>query len=150
MHSETAIRLHAENACIQFSDWTGDRSISTVGTNAGAPILPFQTWRPFKEAFAPEIVERALSESAGSVRHIADPFGGSGTTALAAQFFGVRPTTIEVNPFLADLIEAKIAPLDFDLAAEVVRASRRMRSPRMRAEAARISRRVSYVHRTGA
>ena len=118
MQSEAAIRLHAENACIQFSDWTGDRSISTVGTNAGARTLPFQTWRPFKEAFAPEIVERALSESSGSVRHIADPFGGSGTTALAAQFFGVRPTTIEVNPFLADLIEAKIAPLDFDLAAE--------------------------------
>ena len=118
MQSEAAIRLHAENACIQFSDWIGDRSISTVGTNAGARTLPFQTWRSFKEAFAPEIVERALSESAGSVRHIADPFGGSGTTALAAQFFGVRPTTIEVNPFLADLIEAKIAPLDFDLAAE--------------------------------
>ena len=89
-----------------------------MGTNAGARALPFQSWRRFKEAFAPEIVERALSESTGSVRHIADPFGGSGTTALAAQFFGVMPTTIEVNPFLADLIEAKIAPLDFDLAAE--------------------------------
>ena len=89
-----------------------------MGTNAGSCVLPFQTWRRFKEAFAPEIVERALGESTGKVRHIADPFGGSGTTALAAQFFGVRPTTIEVNPFLADLIEAKIAPLDFDRAAE--------------------------------
>ena len=118
MQSEAALRLDAEKACIQFSDWTGDRSIATVGTNAGAQTLPFQTWRPFKEAFAPELVDRALSESAGMVRHIADPFGGSGTTALAAQFFGVKPTTIEVNPFLADLIEAKIAPLDFDMAAE--------------------------------
>ena len=89
-----------------------------MGTNAGSRVLPFQTWRRFKEAFAPEIVERALSESTGTVRHIADPFGGSGTTALAAQFLGVRPTTIEVNPFLADLIEAKIAPLDFDRATE--------------------------------
>ena len=118
MQSEAVPRSDAEKACIQFSDWTGDRSTLTVGTNAGARTLPFQTWRPFKEAFAPEIVERALSESAGTVRHVADPFGGSGTTALAAQFFGVKPTTIEVNPFLADLIEAKIAPLDFDLAAE--------------------------------
>ena len=89
-----------------------------MGTNARARTLPFQSWRRFKEAFAPEIVERALSESTGTIRHIADPFGGSGTTALAAQFFGVKPTTIEVNPFLADLIEAKIAPLDFDLAVE--------------------------------
>ena len=78
--------------------------------------MPFQRWRRFKEAFAPEIVERALRETSGPVRHIADPFGGSGTTALAAQFLGIRPTTIEVNPFLADLIEAKIATLDFDAA----------------------------------
>ena len=118
MQSETEVRSDPARGFIQFRDWTGDRSISTVGTNAGARSLPFQTWRPFKEAFAPEIVERALSDSVGTVRHIADPFGGSGTTALAAQFLGVKPTTIEVNPFLADLIEAKICPLDFDLAAD--------------------------------
>lgn len=41
-----------------------------------------------------------------------DPFGGSGTTALTAQFLGIRPTTIEVNPFLADLIEAKLFSYD--------------------------------------
>ncbi len=80
--------------------------------------MPFQTWRRFKEAFAPEIVERALCETSGKVRDIADPFGGSGTTALAAQFFGVKPTTIEVNPYLADLIEAKISSLDFNVAAK--------------------------------
>ena len=101
---------------VRFRDWTGDRWIPTIGTNAGSPALPFQRWRRFKEAFAPEIVERALCETPGAVHHIADPFGGSGTTALAAQFLGIKPTTIEVNPFLADLIEAKIAPLDFDAA----------------------------------
>lgn len=101
---------------VRFRDWTGDRSIPSIGTNAGCPPLPFQSWRRFKEAFAPEIVERALCETTGTVRHIADPFGGSGTTALAAQFLGVKPTIIEVNPFLADLIEAKITTLDFDAA----------------------------------
>ena len=118
MEPEPRIRSDAARAAIQFREWTGDRSISTVGTNAGARSLPFQTWRPFKEAFAPEIVERAVSESVDPVRHIAGPFGGSETTALAAQFFGVKPTTIEVNPLLADLIEAKICPLDFDLASD--------------------------------
>lgn len=112
-HAATA---DAASAHVQFRDWTGNRSIPSVGTNAGCSPLPFQRWRRFKEAFAPEIVERALDETPGRVRHIADPFGGSGTTALAAQFLGIKPTIIEVNPFLADLIEAKIATVDFDAA----------------------------------
>ena len=106
----------------------------TVGTNAGAIALPFQAWRPFKEAFAPEIVQRALQETPGRVRHLVDPFGGSGTTALAAQFLGVRPTTIEVNPFLADMIEAKIAPINCDQVvrdfAKVVRRATTWEEPR--------------------
>ena len=39
-----------------------------------------------------------------------DPFGGSGTTGLACQFLGVHPIVVEVNPYLADLIEAKLTP----------------------------------------
>ena len=108
---------------VRFRDWTGDRSIPTIGSNAGSRPLPFQRWRRFKEAFAPEIVERALCETSGVVRHIADPFGGSGTTAIAAQFLGIKPTTIEVNPFLADLI---VEPLDYRLVA--TEPSRSMRS----------------------
>jgi hypothetical protein len=73
--------------------------------------MPFQGWRRFKEAFAPELVRRAVEET-GHVEHLVDPFGGSGTAALAAQFLGVQPSTIEVNPFLADLIEAKIGRYD--------------------------------------
>jgi DNA modification methylase len=95
-----------------YSDWIGNRSVDTLGTNQGAPILAFQNWRRFKEAFAPELVERAVRETK-QVRHVVDPFGGSGTTALTAQFLGLRSTTIEVNPFLADLIEAKLAKYDF-------------------------------------
>jgi DNA modification methylase len=80
----------------------------------GAPKLPFQTWRHVKEAFAPEFVARAISESKVPVRKCLDPFGGSGMTALACQFLGVHPTTIEVNPFLADLIEAKLCTYEPD------------------------------------
>lgn len=108
-------------ATLGFDDWTGGRSLPTIGTNAGAAVLPFQAWRHFKEAFAPELIEHAIRETPGTVRHIVDPFGGSGTTALAAQFLGVRPTTIEVNPFLADLIEAKIGSIDFDRATRDLR-----------------------------
>lgn len=88
--------------------------VPSLGTNAGAPKLPFQTWRNFKEAFAPELVARAVNECNLQVTRCVDPFGGSGTTALACQFLGIEPVTIEVNPYLADLIQAKLQIYDAD------------------------------------
>jgi hypothetical protein len=97
---------------LAYERWTQGREVPTLGTNAGAEVLPFQTWRHFKEAFAPELVARAIKESERTVRRCADPFGGSGTTALTCQFLGVDPVIVEVNPYLADLIEAKLAQYD--------------------------------------
>lgn len=94
---------------VSFETWTQQRKIVSIGSNAGAQPLPFQEWHHFKEAFAPEIVARAGRESHRPVTTCLDPFGGSGTTALASQFLGISPTTIEVNPYLADLIEAKLS-----------------------------------------
>lgn len=79
-----------------------------ASTNQDTHDLPFQRWYRFKEAFAPRAVVEAFSALATRPQTCIDPFGGSGTTALTAQFLGVRPTTVEVNPFLADLIEAKL------------------------------------------
>jgi hypothetical protein len=50
----------------------------------------------------------------GEAQSCIDPFGGSGTTALTGQFLGVSSTTIEVNPFLADVIRAKLARYNAD------------------------------------
>jgi DNA modification methylase len=91
-----------------FTEWTGGRASTAPSTNAGAETLPFQRWHHFKEAYSPELIADAVRASAVPVRRLADPFGGSGTSALAAQFLGVEPVTIEVNPFLADLISAKV------------------------------------------
>ncbi len=99
----------AIGCALSFHDWTGNRDLLSIGTNVGSKPLPFQRWRNFKEAFAPELVAQAVGEMGGHVEHVLDPFAGSGTTGLAAQFLGVRPTLIEVNPYLADLIEAKLA-----------------------------------------
>lgn len=99
---------------IEFKNWTRERAVVSLGTNDGSDELPFQNWRPFKEAYTPELVYRAVRESDRKVAVCLDPFGGSGTTALACQFLGVYPETIEVNPYLADLIEAKLHSYDID------------------------------------
>lgn len=97
-------------------DWLKGRDPSLLSTNTGTKLVAFQGWRNFKEAFAPELVGQAFEETTAAlgrtVRRSIDPFGGSGTTALSSQFLGVNPTTIEVNPYLADLIEAKLATYD--------------------------------------
>ena len=101
---------------VDFADWTRGRTPLTLGTNTGATPLAFQNWRRFKEAFAPELVARAVHETSKAlgrqVTTCIDPFAGSGTTPLACQFLGVTPTAIEVNPYLADLTEAKLTPVD--------------------------------------
>lgn len=77
-------------------------------TNQDTHDLPFQRWYRFKEAFAPRAVVDAIGKLEVIPTTCIDPFGGSGTTALTSQFLGIHPTTVEVNPFLADLIEAKL------------------------------------------
>lgn len=106
-------RLLIEKRTATLEDWLEGRAPAHLSTNAGTPLVAFQAWRAFKEAFAPELIAQAFEETGDAlgrpVKSSIDPFGGSGTTALASQFLGAAPTTIEVNPYLADLIEAKLA-----------------------------------------
>lgn len=101
---------------VEFKDWTNERAPAHLSTNSFSEVIAFQGWRNFKEAFAPELVDKAFRETSLAlgrpVKTCVDPFGGSGTTALACQFLGVEVTTIEVNPFLADLIETKLSKYD--------------------------------------
>jgi hypothetical protein len=100
-------------------------------SNVEAQDLPFQRWYRFKEAFSPRFVSSAIASLSKRPTICVDPFGGSGTTALASQFVGVLPATIEVNPFLADLIEAKLCQYDVRSVArdfaEVVNRSRELK-----------------------
>lgn len=119
-----------------FEAWTGGREAANMSTNAGAQELPFQRWHRFKEAFSPELIEQAVRESPIPVRRLADPFGGSGTTALTCQFLSVEPVTIEVNPFLADLIAAKLAAYSVpELLSALKRVSRKTMASRSRGAA---------------
>ncbi len=85
-----------------------DTRNAPVSSNQPALQLPFQRWFKIKEAFSPQFIIDCARSLKKSPRTCLDPFGGSGTSALTAQFLGIRPTTIEINPFLADLIEAKL------------------------------------------
>ncbi|PYC72534.1 hypothetical protein C7C45_08850 [Micromonospora arborensis] len=98
-----------------FAKWTEERHLPSLGTNDGAPPIAFQRWHRFKEAFPPELIEKAVSQSSIRVNSCVDPFGGSGTTALACQMLGIDSVTVEVNPFLADVIRAKLTRYDLDL-----------------------------------
>ncbi|MCA0979288.1 site-specific DNA-methyltransferase [Qipengyuania flava] len=73
--------------------------------------MPFQRWFRFKEAFSPKFVADTINDLPGRIESCLDPFGGSGTSALTCRMLGLSSCSIEVNPFLADLIEAKVTPL---------------------------------------
>ena len=75
-------------------------SIAPVTTNQDGKGTAFQRWFHFKEAFSPSFVSAAIASLKYRPKHIADPFGGSGTSAITAQLLSIDATTVEVNPFL--------------------------------------------------
>ena len=89
----------------------GQNGGAPVSSNVGAGNLPFQRWFRFKEAYSPSFVTDTVAACDYPVRRLLDPFGGSGTTALTARMEGLDSTSIEVNPFLADVIRAKVTPI---------------------------------------
>lgn len=82
-----------------------------ITTNQDAKGTAFQRWFHFKEAFSPDFVSAAIDSLGFRPRHVIDPFGGSGTSAITSQLLSLDATTVEVNPFLADIIKAKVSSL---------------------------------------
>ncbi len=96
--------IEAKNLDCWLQDWTSP----VPTTNQGAESLAFQRWFHFKEAFSPTFVVDAIQRQPKPPKKVLDVFSGSGTTALTCQFLGIQPIAIEVNPFLADLTQAKL------------------------------------------
>lgn len=93
--SPTTQRLRASDA---------PNRLGVFGSNKNRP---FHRWYPFVEGYSAELVERALAHAAPE-GVVLDPFGGSGTTALAAAMLGRDSVFAEVNPYLAWIAEVKI------------------------------------------
>lgn len=77
---------------------------------------PVEVWpiatRPFSEAhfatFPPELAERCILAGCPAGGLVLDPFGGAGTTALAAVRNGRRAALIELNPEYAEITRRRI------------------------------------------
>lgn len=109
-NSERLAKAHTN--LTDVSAWLAQYSDSAPTTsNQGAVDLPFQRWFDFKEAFSPKFVADTLGSLPYRVNVCLDAFAGSGTTAVTCRMLGVQSVGIEVNPFLADLIKAKLTPL---------------------------------------
>jgi len=78
-----------------------------LGVFGANKARPFHRWYPFVEGFSADLVERALNEQA-TPGTVLDPFGGSGTTALAAAMLGRDSVFAEANPYMAWVADVKI------------------------------------------
>ena len=78
--------------------------LGVFGDNRRRPI---HRWYPFVEGYSADLVRIALGRlvSGGA---LLDPFGGSGTTALAAAELGYDCLYCEVNPYLAWVADVKV------------------------------------------
>lgn len=97
----------------------GTAELGVFGPNKSAPI---HRWVSFTEGFSAELVAGALA-GAPSGTVVFDPFGGTGTTPLVAAQLGYTAFWAEVNPYLNEVAEVKIA---------AARASRSLRSRAIR------------------
>lgn len=71
-------------------------------------IYPVHRWYRFKEGYSKDLVHLILGSLGIRVERCFDPFGGSGTTALACQEVGITCHSIEVNPFLHHIAKVKL------------------------------------------
>lgn len=66
-------------------------------------------WLRLTPAYSVKVVDEILENYPDIPDHVLDPFCGTATTALCAASRGFRATTVEINPFLVWLANAKTA-----------------------------------------
>lgn len=114
------------NSQSSTEQWLDGWSTTAPTTYQGSETLAFQRWFKFKEAFSPSLVRSIIDSLPTRPSSILDCCAGSGTTGVVAQFMGIRPWLMEVNPFLADVIESKLADYsDLDIPREAAKVVKR-------------------------
>lgn len=101
---ERVTERHAEPKAVERLRNVGGRTDGYTRTRAsgGLPPVSYDTtgWRPTCRCADPRPPVPCVA---------LDPFGGSGTTALAAQQIGRRSVLVDLNPEYARIIEARVA-----------------------------------------
>ena len=78
--------------------------------------MPIHRWYNFKEGYAATLVDDMLSEfDAKPNSYVLDPFAGSGTTLLSAQWKGLRAVGIDIDPFFTFVQQVKLSWFELDL-----------------------------------
>lgn len=103
MSSAIATTTPRSSTTSRRGDAVGRSGLGVFGSNRQRP---FHRWYPFVEGYSAELVERALAERPEGT--VLDPFGGSGTTSLAAATLGRDSVFAEVNPYLAWIADVKV------------------------------------------
>lgn len=68
--------------------------------------VPVHRWFRYSAGFSAGWAEDVIQEH--NAKHVLDPFGGSGTTLLAAQRQGAEAIGVDVHPFIARVAKAKL------------------------------------------
>lgn len=75
-------------------------------TFANNMSLPVHSWFRYSAGFSAEWAETVIAET--GAKRVLDPFGGSGTTLLAAQSQGAESIGVDVHPLVARVANAKL------------------------------------------
>lgn len=79
---------------------------ATFILNKGKPI---HRWYSYLEGYSSCLIDDIIMEiGLENIHTIYDPFGGTGTTSLVASSYGIKSYYCETNPFMQQVIEAKI------------------------------------------
>ena len=70
---------------------------------------PIHSWYSYLEGYSSCLINDLILEiGVENIKKVYDPFGGTGTTPLVASFYGIKSYYCETNPFMQQVIEAKI------------------------------------------
>ena len=93
---------------LSFGETPSTKDLDSIDA-LGAAELPRHRWYFLKEAFSPNVVARAVEDSALDIGDVVfDPFVGSGTVPLCCSTANLQAIGVEVNPFLAAVAVAKL------------------------------------------
>lgn len=123
--------MKTNDQTLLFADWDApgipprQRAHLTFKANQS---LGRHNWLRLTPAYSRHLVDQ-LVRALGPCDHVLDPFCGTGTTALTCAEHGIRADTVDINPFLVWLANAKFTTYTKEERAEAERFQARLRLP---------------------